>query len=107
MALVVAMLLVLVFGRAPPWEDLQVTSANREPIRASFFAYETLEKSRFNQMNASERFLSLDGQWRFVPLPEPPPWEDEPIWTFTVDDSTWGIVEIPGCWGLQGFGAPP
>ena len=70
------------------WKDPAITSMGREP------------------MSATRSFLhevSLDGQWSFalVERPEAVRWEQ-----LSADVGDWSLVELPGCWTMQGFDRP-
>lgn len=49
----------------PFWLDADKNRVNTMAPRAHFFAYETIEKAMRGNKAASERFLSLEGDWKF------------------------------------------
>ena len=49
---------------AQVWKDPAVNQQNREPRRAHFFAFESVDKAKGNK-TASDRFLSMEGMWKF------------------------------------------
>ena len=92
-------------GQAVPWEDPQVNQMLRLPMRTSFFAFESEAKAQTGDRAASERFLSLNGQWAFHwsrnPSERPVGFEDPKF-----DVSGWDRIPVPGNWELQGYDAP-
>ena len=72
-------------------ENPQVVEINKLPARATFFPYESNDLALNGQMEASSRFISLNGQWFFKwsKTPEKRPknfYKNEtsslPFWTF-------------------------
>ena len=47
------------------WQDADINAVNRLPMRATKFAYESVATAAVGDKNASGRFLTLDGIWRF------------------------------------------
>ena len=47
------------------WHDAAVNEINRQQMHATFFAYESADAARRGDPHASERFLDLDGTWKF------------------------------------------
>jgi beta-galactosidase len=87
------------------WEQPEVFAVNREPMRATFFNFESVELAKAGDMAASSRYRSLDGTWSFA-------------WTKGVDNrpvdfykpgydvSAWKHILVPGIMAAQGFGLP-
>ena len=86
------------------WQDQHINSVNRLPMRASFFAFEDAQAAAGDKAQ-SDRFLSLDGRWRFFGVENA---GDRPADFFkpAYDDSAWGMMPIPGVWELNSFGDP-
>ncbi|MBP5560540.1 MAG: beta-galactosidase, partial [Muribaculaceae bacterium] len=87
------------------WQDMQVNEINRYPMHTSFFAYENESLALRGDREASHRFLSLDGQWRFLWKPDA---DQRPTDFFMpdYDDSQWAAIRVPGMWELNGWGDP-
>ena len=49
----------------PWWLDPEVNEVNTMAPRAAFFAYETENLAKADQKARSERYLSLEGKWKF------------------------------------------
>ena len=87
------------------WHDLQVNEVNRLPMHTHFFAFENEVLAKRGDRTASQRYLSLDGLWRFD-------WranaDQRPTDFMAVDydDSQWGTMPVPGMWELNGYGDP-
>ena len=54
-----------VADNAPEWRNPQINQQNREARRANFFAYESEQAARVGQKQASSRYLSMEGMWKF------------------------------------------
>ena len=81
-----------------PWMDLQVNEINRLPVHTSFLAYD-IDAPQTN------RYLSLDGDWKFnwvANLDQRP----TDFWRTDLDDSGWATMPMPGMWELNGYGDP-
>lgn len=87
------------------WKDPSVNSINREPMHASFFAYENKEKAIADVKEKSGKYLSLNGMWRFQWVPD---LTDRPTDFFKLnyDDKAWDQIEVPGIWEMHGYGDP-
>ena len=86
-----------------PWLNPNITRVNTEKPRASFFAYETTDKALKNDKSASDRFLSLEGKWRFrFDLNH----NEAPLLFYAVnfDDSKWKDFPVPGLFEIEGYG---
>ena len=87
----------------PEWLNPQVNQLNREARRANFFAYETEVLAKAGDKQASARYLSLEGMWRFNFVKNH---QDAPTDFFRVgyDDSAWEDFPVPGLFELNGHG---
>ena len=75
------------------------------PSHASFFPFESAEKALENDKKASERYLSLEGKWKFHFTRHHnlrPQGFEAPGY----DDSEWGEFPVPALFELNGFGEP-
>lgn len=87
------------------WQNPNVNAVNKMPVRASFFPYESLKAAQENQKAASERFLSLDGTWKFQWV-EHADMRPTTFFRTDYDDRAWGQIPVPGMWELYGYGDP-
>jgi len=87
------------------WQDPEVNAVNRLPMRATCFAYESADAAAAGDKSASERFLTLDGTWRFCWVRHA---DERPTEFFRTDfnDGAWGTMPVPGMWELNGYGDP-
>ena len=78
------------------WEDQSILHINREPARASFFAYKE---------QPGDRQLSLNGHWKFhwTKTPEEQP---QDFFRTDYDDASWSSFPVPGDWEMNGYGTP-
>ncbi|WP_422361945.1 glycoside hydrolase family 2 TIM barrel-domain containing protein [Reichenbachiella sp.] len=101
---------VLALGCTAPniphdWEDESITEINKLPARSDYFPYESLELAIRRDRAASERYLSLDGKWKFSWVRKP---ADRPkdFYKLTFSDSEWNLIDVPGNWERLGYGVP-
>lgn len=87
------------------WRDAGVNAVNRMPMRAAWFAYESPAAARAGDKTLSERFLTLNGNWKFNWVRDA---DQRPTDFFRVgfDDKGWGSMPVPGLWELNGYGDP-
>lgn len=86
----------------PEWLNPEVNAIDRLPMRANYFAY---EKAGLNDKKDSERYLSLEGLWKFDWVRHA---EQRPADFYRVgyNDSAWGTMPVPGIWEVNGYGDP-
>ena len=86
------------------WQDPEVNAVNRLPMHTSFFGYESVEASQ-RAPEASQNYLSLNGQWKFQ-------WQKDAVnyksdfYKTTFNDQSWASIPVPGTWELNGYGDP-
>lgn len=87
------------------WQDPETNAVNRLPIRTSFFAYESADAAQRGDKSLSERFLPLDGRWRFCWVRHA---DERPtdFYREDYDDRGWETMPVPGVWELNGWGDP-
>ena len=86
-----------------PWLNPNITRVNTEKPRASFFAFESADKAAKGDKAASDRYLSLEGKWRFnfsLNHNEAP----ADFFSPKFDDSQWIDFPVPGLFEIEGFG---
>ena len=90
-------------GAKPYWLDPSVNRVGTELPRASFFAYEGKEQAESGKKCWSDRYLSMEGQWRFRFVTHH---YDAPKGFEAVgyDDSAWEMFPVPGLFELNGHG---
>lgn len=87
------------------WTDPAVNAVNRLPMHAAMFAYESADAALAGDRAASERYLPLDGTWKFHWVRDA---SDRPAEFYRpgYDDRAWGTMPVPGLWELHGYGDP-
>lgn len=85
--------------------NLQVNEVNRLPLHADFFAYENRDKALQGDMAKSDRYLSIEGKWKFNWVAN---YDERPtdFYKKDFDDTTWGTMPVPGIWEMNGYGDP-
>ena len=87
------------------WQDVDVNRVNTEQPRSDFFAFETTAHALKADKQQSERYMSLEGQWKFnfvVNHNEAP----TNFYLPTFDDTEWKNFPVPGLFELNGHGDP-
>ena len=89
----------------PVWKNPYVNQQNREVRRANFFAFESEELAQKGDKTQSQRYLSMEGTWRFNFVKDH---NDAPkdFWRSDFDDSKWVDFPVPGMFELNGYGDP-
>ncbi len=87
----------------PYWLDPNTNRVNTEAPRASFFAYESAEKAQKGDKTKSDRYMSLEGKWRFNWVKDH---NDAPkgFYALNYDDSNWVDFPVPGLFEINGYG---
>ncbi|MBO4606534.1 MAG: DUF4981 domain-containing protein [Prevotella sp.] len=87
----------------PVWRDPAVNQVNREARRADFFAFENVDKAKVGDKTKSDRYLSMEGMWRFNFVKDH---DKAPANFFALnyDDSQWVDFPVPGLFEIEGYG---
>ncbi len=91
---------------ATEWEQPEVVAVNREPMKATFFNFESRDLALKGDKSASRYFQSLDGTWDFKFSKGV---EARPKDFYKQDTSAWDKIQVPGMIQAQGdgkFGLP-
>ena len=86
-------------------KDHTVFGVNKMKAHADFFAFETASLSRENKPIRSNRYISLNGNWRFYWVRSP---EDriKNFYENNLIDSEWKTIPVPANWEVEGYGHP-
>ena len=89
----------------PEIENPSIVEINKEPARSTFFNFESKKLAKINEQSKSERYLSLNGMWKFNWVRDP---IDRPLDLYQIDfdDSNWDEIEVPSNWEISGYGVP-
>ena len=89
--------------KLPVWQDPNVNQVNREARHAHFFAFESEEMARQGDKSQSDRYLSMEGMWKFNFVKNH---QDAPagFYGLKYDDSKWVDFPVPGLFELNGYG---
>jgi beta-galactosidase len=85
--------------------DHKVFGVNKLMPRADFLAYESDSLAIADNPLQSERFLSLDGHWKFQWVRSPGQ-RTKDFYKEDLDDSDWDTIPVPSNWEVEGFGHP-
>ena len=101
---VVALFLAAATGMgAEKWEDPSVNEENREARRANFFAFETEALAMGGVKEESERYMSLEGTWKFL-FSENHYDAPKDFYEEDYDCGGWDDMEVPGLLETNGYG---
>jgi beta-galactosidase len=89
--------------KTPVWKDPQVNQVNREARRAAFFAFEDADKAKANDKTKSNRYLSMEGKWRFNFVKDHN-LAPKDFFSLKFDDSQWVDFPVPGLFEIEGYG---
>ncbi|MCB0472414.1 MAG: beta-galactosidase, partial [Flavobacteriaceae bacterium] len=87
------------------WENERVFGINKLEPHSSFFGYETETLALENDMMRSDRFLLLNGDWKFnysENLAKSP----DDFYRTDYDSTDWKTIPVPSNWQLHGYGFP-
>ena len=109
MLLVAAMTAATAYcGKAavPVWENPAINSINRLPARTYTVPLADESAAFTDELEfPSPYVMSLNGEWRFR-------WVGDParrahgFEKLGFDDSSWGVIDVPSCVEMRGYGAP-
>ena len=85
--------------------DHTVFGVNKLKPHADFFAFETAELANQNNVQNSERFISLNGDWKFNWVRSPKD-RIQNFYDVQLDDSDWETIPVPSNWEVEGYGHP-
>ena len=89
----------------PAWNDVTVIRENTESPRSHFVPYPTSQGALLNQKEQNNKYLSLNGKWKFNYSDRP---DDRPSDFYLLDYnvSEWAEIKVPSNWEREGFGIP-
>ena len=85
------------------WENPQITGINKLSPRATSISFSSEESAEKIDKNNSDRYLSLNGQWKFnwtKTFRESP----HNFYESNYDTSKWAEIKVPANWELEGYG---
>jgi beta-galactosidase len=87
------------------WQNPEIFSVNKLPMRASFFAFDNDPGIFVSEPWESDNYLLLNGTWKFHYSTSP---QNRPksFYDNEYDVSEWDDIPVPANWQLQGYGAP-
>ncbi|MEP9400461.1 glycoside hydrolase family 2 TIM barrel-domain containing protein [Sphingomonas silueang] len=86
----------------PDWENPTVNDVGRLPARATGFPFESRARALAGDRAKSDRFLSLNGEWKFAFSPnttDVPVGFERPEY----DVSGWKSIKVPAMWQAEGY----
>ena len=86
------------------WENPAVNSRHRMEA-ASYLRHEDLRYTVTAPLSADCDILSLNGDWKFKWVGDPAR-RPADFWKKGYDDSKWGVIDVPSCVEMRGYGVP-
>ncbi|MDY4743803.1 MAG: beta-galactosidase, partial [Bacteroidaceae bacterium] len=90
-------------AQTPRWLDPQVNRVNTEKSRSSFFAYESESLAKKGVKEESNRFLSMEGTWKFR-FCKDHNLAPKNFFLPDYDDTLWDDFPVPGLFEMNGYG---
>ncbi len=90
----------------PEWNNNpEIVSINMNKAHNDFVSYETIEKAKNGIKEDSQRYISLNGNWKFNHSMKI---NERPIDFYKVDFDveSWDDIKVPSNWQLEGYGIP-
>ena len=87
----------------PVWKDPAVNQINREARRAAFFAFENADLAKTGDKAKSNRYLSMEGKWRFNFVKDHN-LAPKDFFSLKFDDAEWVDFPVPGLFEIEGYG---
>jgi len=90
-------------GKSERWLNPEVNRVNTVKSRSTFFAYENENAARSGKKCESDRYMSLEGKWKFFFVKD----HDQAPKGFYApgyDDSAWDLFPVPGLFEINGYG---
>ncbi|MBN2583616.1 MAG: DUF4981 domain-containing protein [Planctomycetes bacterium] len=87
-----------------PWEQPELTSLNRLPMRATLWPHKSAAAARSLDVGKSPWVLSLDGRWSFRLFERPE--AVRPADLGVKSPKGYGTITVPGNWTMQGYDKP-
>jgi len=86
-------------------KDHAVFGVNKLNAHADFFAYETRAIANKGLKEASNRYISLNGKWKFKWVRSPKE-RIHDFYDIHLDEANWDSIPVPANWEVQGYGHP-
>ncbi|MGA1806540.1 glycoside hydrolase family 2 TIM barrel-domain containing protein [Sphingobium sp. WW5] len=86
----------------PDWENPAIFAIGKLPARATAFPFESRDRALAGHRTQSDRFLSLNGEWKFAFSPDAdtlPAGFEQPDF----DVSGWKSIKVPADWQAEGY----
>ncbi|MBN1666141.1 MAG: hypothetical protein JW862_03610, partial [Anaerolineales bacterium] len=95
----------MIHSERPDWDNPAILARHKELPRATSIPYGDRQRALDGELNRSQYYLSLDGEWYFQLASNPagsPAGFQQPNY----DTSTWDTIPVPANWQLQGHDIP-
>lgn len=96
---------MLTVSAAEDWENPAKFAEGRLPHRATAYPYPTAAEALKGDFKASIWYESLNGKWKFNYSAKPSE-RPKDFYLTGYDVSSWGDINVPGNWEMQGYGTP-
>ena len=90
-------------GKSERWLNPEVNRVNTVKSRSTFFAYENERAARSGNKYESDRYMSLEGNWKFLFVKDHN-LAPKGFYAPGYDDSAWDLFPVPGLFEINGYG---
>lgn len=87
------------------WQNPEANRVNCEAPRSDFFAFENTALAKQGNKQASDRYLSLEGLWKFKFVNDHQN-RIQDFYKTDFNDTNWELFPVPGMFELNGHGDP-
>ncbi|MFC2175825.1 glycoside hydrolase family 2 TIM barrel-domain containing protein [Bacteroidota bacterium] len=87
------------------WQNPKMFKQNREPARATFYPFESIEKALADNPFNSGYVQSLNGKWKFEYAATVAK-RNKAFYKTDFDASSWDEIPVPGNWEMYGYEYP-
>jgi len=84
-------------------ENPAVVAENQEPTHVPLMPFTDADAAKGNDWNNSPYYKSLNGQWKFLWIPNPEQVPDN-FYKEEYDVSKWNNIKVPSVWQIEGYG---
>jgi beta-galactosidase len=92
-------------AETPEWENPEIIDINKEAPHATFIPYQDAETAVSFDEQRSDRYILLNGVWKFKFLDRPGDAPDG-FYSKGFSDKIWDDLTVPSNWQIKGYGRP-
>ena len=90
---------------AQEWQNPEIIAINKEAPHVTLIPFQSVKTSQSFDATQSDRYQSLNGDWKFKFLARPGDAPDK-FFQPTFADADWELLPVPSNWQVEGYGQP-